>query len=124
MKKIVSLISLVCLSSSIMSMDNAHPSFPAVQVSEDKTGQIQADTILEIKDVNSDDTMHQFAEKIRQATTKIEGVSTPLNVIKMSFLEQDMFHGIHKFKTVASSGMLKEGSAVLIWLASGFNCSD
>ncbi len=108
MKKIISLISLLCLSAPIMGMDT----FPlSVKVFTDLTGQIERDKTFRVQ-VNANDNMRKLADKINQAIATDLNVSSPPKVIEIIFKGRAMLSG-ERHETVSSSNM-RGGIEVLL----------
>ena len=112
MKKVISLMSLLCLSASIMGMDMSN--LLQVQVSSDKTNQLPFRKKIPLEYVKSSDNMKTLAEKISQAAAKMDGVNKPVKVERMLLMGQDMLTNENKYKTVESSGMLQEGPVFVV----------
>ncbi len=76
MKKIISLISLLCLSAPIMGMDT---STLYVVVKQDASSQFRPGELLSIENVKISDTMEDLAKKISHNVTML-GARVPIKV--------------------------------------------
>ena len=116
MKKVISLMSLLCFSASIMGVDIF------VQVIKDKTNQIKPRTTL-VVNVQLNDNMDQLAEKINRAAAGTPGVFEPLKVERLVVRGKNMLTPENKNETVKSGIFLNDAvqgfvileSAIPVW---------